>query len=590
MNKKGRSSVPSGRQPLDEVEQLRTSLESALKENCRLTEDRDRLLRRVAKLSRDLQAAQSGRFQPYSRSSQVNPSVTEEQSQVEEELRIAFEGLRVLTEELEIANISLHQVNQGLDARAEEHTRQMREINAALRATESSLQMIADVVPDLLWRSDAVGLADWFNHRWLEYTGLEADELMGQRWADALHPLDRDAALTDWTQAIAEAVPCQQERRVRDAQGNYRWFLIRAEPMRDKGGAVVAWYAAATDTHEQRIALDSLRQSELRFRTLTEGMPQLVWRAVDGGHWTWSSPQWTAFTGQSQEASHAQGWLDMLHPDDRAEALAAWEGAQLSGHLKIEGRIFHAANQSYRHFRTRALPVRNTESQMVEWLGTSTDVDDILQLQARQEVLVGELHHRTRNLMGMVQSITGRTLKDSSSLDSFAERIQGRFGALARVQTLLSRRKAGQRVAFDHLLREVLSAHVHLDGEDKSEQVILAGPPGVPLRSATVQTLALALHELTTNAAKYGALAQPGARLEICWEVREPQPNEWRLFVDWRERGLSEMLQAGAAPKGDGFGRELIERALPYQLNAATSYALKQDGIHCTINVRVPMG
>ena len=580
-------SPPQSGHLLDEVEQLRTSLESALEENSRLADDRDRLLRRVTQLSRELQHAQlSLRMQTLA--PPVDPHLKEEQSQTEEELRVAVEELQVLAEELEVANSSLQQVNQDLDVRVEERTLQIREMNATLRATETSLRTIADLVPDLLWRSDAAGQADWFNQRWRDYTGFEADELMGRKWAEALHPLDRVPALADWTEAIVEGVACQQERRIRDAQGNYRWFLMRAEPMRDEDGAIVAWYATATDTHEQRIALDALQQSELRFRTLVEGMPQLVWRAVEHGHWTWSSPQWTTFTGQSEASSHAQGWLDMLHPDDREDAQLAWARARQTGQLEIEGRIFHAATQSYRHFRTRALPVRSGESQRIEWLGTSTDIDDILQLQARQEVLVTELQHRTRNLMGVVQSTTRRTLQGSNSLDDFAVSIENRFGALARVQSLLSRRAAGQRVSFDQLLREEISAHVHLDGEGKGERVRLAGPSGVPLRSATVQTLALALHELATNAAKYGALSHSGGRLEVCWKVHEPKPGERLLLVDWRESGLDGKPLSGAAGKGGGFGRELIERALPYQLNASTSYVIEQDGVHCTIEVRVP--
>ena len=588
MGEKADASATASGKLLDEVEQLRTSLETALEENADLMEDRDRLAHRVAQLSRDLQVARSA--QPPTPAPPVPPPSREmeQQNQAEEELRVAFEELQVLTEELEVANTSLHHANLELDGRVEERTRQIREINDALRATEGSLRTIADLVPDLLWRSDAEGQADWFNQRWYDYTGWRGDELMGEAWTETLHPLDRVNTLAAWTAAITDGTPFQQQQRIRNADGHYRWFLIRSEPMRDQGGAILAWFAAATDMHDQRVAMDALQQSELRFRTLIEGMPQLVWRAVDSGQWTWSSPQWTAFTGQSEEASRALGWLAMLHPEDREDAVAAWTRAQQTGSLEIEARIFHAEERRYRHFRTRAVPVRCVESHMLEWLGTSTDVDDILQLQAQQEVLVGELQHRTRNLMAIVQSITARTLNGSRSLDHFAECISDRFDALARVQGLLSRRETGQRVPFDVLLREELSAHVDLQDDGQHEQVTLAGPSGVRLRSATVQTLALALHELATNAVKYGALSQPAGRLTVCWDVREPSPGERRLFIDWNEHGVSGMPLPGADPKGGGYGRELIERALPYQLAARTSYTLKADGVHCTIDVRVP--
>ena len=105
-----------------------------------------------------------------------------------------------------------------------------------------------------------------------------------------------------------------------------------------------------------------------------------------------------------------------------------------------------AGEQRHRHFRTRALPLRDAMDRVVEWLGTSTDVDDILQLQEQQSMLVAELQHRTRNLVVVVQAVTARTLRDASSLEQFAECIHDRLSALARVQSLLSRRKGAMRV------------------------------------------------------------------------------------------------------------------------------------------------
>ena len=91
----------------------------------------------------------------------------------------------------------------------------------------------------------------------------------------------------------------------------------------------------------------ALRESEVRQRALIEGLPQLVWRAVDGGQWTWASPQWIAYAGLSQEDSHGLGWLKALHPDDREAALAFWREAQSTGKLEMEGRIKHASDGRY---------------------------------------------------------------------------------------------------------------------------------------------------------------------------------------------------------------------------------------------------
>jgi PAS domain-containing protein len=151
---------------LDENEQLRTSLETALEENLR-AEPRIAIACCGAspKWRASCRSASAYRA-PANAEGQEDEGAAERRSQTEEELRVAFEELQVLTEELEVANVSLHQTNQELDARVEERTRQIREVNAALRATEASFRTISDLVPDLLWRADRRGEATWCNQRW----------------------------------------------------------------------------------------------------------------------------------------------------------------------------------------------------------------------------------------------------------------------------------------------------------------------------------------------------------------------------------------------------------------------------------------
>ena len=126
-----------------------------------------------------------------------------------------------------------------------------------------------------------------------------------------------------------------------------------------------------------------------------------------------------------------------------------------------------------------------------------------------------------------------------------------------------------------------------MNADEHGSKVTLAGPKDVPLRSSTVQTLSLALHELATNAAKYGALAQPQGRLLVRWRV-EPSVGggEPLLVVEWQESGVI-MPSHGAAPQGSGFGRELIERALPYELDAETNFVLGSDGVRCTLSLPI---
>ncbi len=220
---------------------------------------------------------------------------------------------------------------------------------------------------------------------------------------------------------------------------------------------------------------------------------------------------------------------------------------------------------------------RNAEGQFTGSLGAQWDVTAEQELVQQQAVLVAELQHRTRNLLGVVRSIASRMLRKSTGLSEFRERFEDRLLALARVQGLLSRLEGAERISFDHLLQTGFSA---LDAD--MSRISLDGPKGILLRSSTVQTLAFAIHELMTNALKYGALNQPQGKLNVSWKY-QPHGEDglpW-LYVGWRESDV--VLQRTSSGLGTGFGRELIERALPHQLSAKTTYVIAEDGVRCTI-------
>ena len=195
-------------------------------------------------------------------------------------------------------------------------------------------------------------------------------------------------------------------------------------------------------------------------------------------------------------------------------------------------------------------------------------------------ILVGELQHRTRNLIGVVMAMMDRTVISGQTLDEFRASLGDRLMALARVQGLLSRAPPGDSVAFDNLLESELAAQSEDGGT-----VTLDGPPGVVLRSNSVQALAMALHELTTNAVKYGALGQRSGRLHVRWRVQAENGSPW-IIVDWKESSV-ETAQLTAGPRRAGNGRRLIEDALPYQFGARTTFAIDPDGVHCTIALQI---
>jgi PAS domain S-box-containing protein len=333
---------------------------------------------------------------------------------------------------------------------------------------------------------------------------------------------------------------------------------------------------------ERARAFAALTSSEHRFRSLAEGIPQLVWRSRGEGSWTWASPQWTAFTGQSQAESLGWGWLDKVHPDDRGAARGAWERAQQTGLLEVDYRLQEQRYGRFRWFQTRALPVSNPYGEVVEWLGTSTDVQELREMQERLTALVAELQHRTRNLMAVVSAVTDRTLSSCTSLDEFRISIHSRLGSIARASGLLSRLEGDARIIFDELLRMAFQGH-GIDPADRTGQVTLEGPHGIRLRSSAVQLLALALHELAGQALRHGALSMPEGRLRIQWEMSQNAEGERHLAITWIETVRTGFHMTQAAELDRRFGQELIERALPYQLNARTLFSLHPDHLECRI-------
>jgi two-component sensor histidine kinase len=205
-----------------------------------------------------------------------------------------------------------------------------------------------------------------------------------------------------------------------------------------------------------------------------------------------------------------------------------------------------------------------------------TDVHDLRGLQERQKVLMAELQHRTRNLLAMTQSIATQTLRRSGSLEGFEREFARRLAALSRVQGLITGVDY-RNVDLRDLLTAELQAHdgKHLD----SGRVRLDGP-ALPLPSAAAQALGLALHELATNAVKYGALSRDKGRLTVVWRI-ESRDSARMIVLSWKESGMS----LSGTPERSGYGRELIERALPYQLGADTRLDFESDGICCTIAV-----
>ena len=456
---------------------------------------------------------------------------------------------------------------------------------ARLRESEERLRTFGEASQEVLWVRDA----ETFQWEYLtpafgtiygldRATALSGDNMVG--WVELIVPEDRERAVASLRRVRDGEWVTFEYRIRRPVDGGVRWLRDTDFPIRDVEGRVHRIGGVGQDITDLKAIEVALTHSEDRLRTLVEGVPQLVWRAIDGGDWTWVNPQWAAYTGQAELDSHHRGWLKAIHPEDRARVAAAWDGALSTGGLELEYRIRRASDGAYRWFQTRATPLRDAAGEILEWLGTSTDIDDLRRLQESQAVMVAELQHRTRNLITVVRGIADDTMEQTGPTEAFRLALADRLSALSRVQGLLSRAEV-EPITLAAVVGLELDA---LGAGALGGRVTVTGPD-VWLRNSTVQTLALALHELATNARKYGALSHDHGRLAVLWSEHVDE-GESRLVLEWIESGLERAPdRTQRASQGSGYGRELIEQALPHTLGARTTYTLTETGVHCTIDI-----
>src|ERR1700738_2669828 len=135
------------------------------------------------------------------------------------------------------------------------------------------IRLVVDTIPTLAWSADPDGSADFFNQRWLDYTGLSAEQALGSGWEAAIHPDDLPRILETFRQALNSVKPYEVEGRFRRFDGEFRWFLFRASPLCDESGKVVKWYGANTDIEDRKRAEDALRSHEENLRLLVDTIP-----------------------------------------------------------------------------------------------------------------------------------------------------------------------------------------------------------------------------------------------------------------------------------------------------------------------------
>lgn len=370
-------------------------------------------------------------------------------------------------------------------------------------------------------------------------------------------------------------IPAQMERVVK--QGPFRFetmhrrkdgttFPVEASwSFANVGGAEVILSIVRDITERQR-SENTLRGSELRFRTLADGAPALVRQDNAEGKTIYLNRAWGEFTGLPEAAGLGDGWSDLVHPEDRERFREAYlRAVDRCEPYRAEYRM-RRRDGTWRWMLDTATPLAAVDGSIVGFIGLALDITDRKEAEERQRLLARELDHRAKNVLSVVQSVL--QLSRADDIKSYIGLVKGRIMALARAHSLLAE---GRWQGAD--LAQLV--HVELAAYRTEKARITAEGPSVALSPAASQSMAMTLHELATNAAKYGSLSQPKGRLAVEWQVAASG-----LTLTWSETHGPPVAKR---PQRKGFGGTVIATSIEKQLHGRANLKWLPEGLCATV-------
>jgi PAS domain S-box-containing protein len=238
----------------------------------------------------------------------------------------------------------------------------------ALRRSEDRIRLIIDTIPVMAWSIQPDGGVDFVNQRWMDYTGISLEE-ESEEPTRPIHPEDVPRVMERWLVEKQVGEPYDEEMRLRRADGEYRWFLVRTAPLRDEHGSIVKWYGVS-------IEIEDRKRAEMQSRALIDAIPQQIWSGPPDGSNDYVNDRWRSETGLGLEEMRGDGWQTLLHPDDRERVLKAWQYSVQTGTLYEQEERHRTADGTYRWYLNRGVPLRDDEGRIIRWYGTNTDIED----------------------------------------------------------------------------------------------------------------------------------------------------------------------------------------------------------------------
>ncbi|AYV48630.1 hypothetical protein CFHF_19545 [Caulobacter flavus] len=422
---------------------------------------------------------------------------------------------------------------------------------AELRQSEAELRRITDAAPLLISYVDAGQRYGFVNQTYEAWFGQSRDAILGRTVAEVLGEVAYDGVRPSLQRALAgERVSFESQMAYPD--GEARDIQIDYVPRREPSGAVVGVYAIVTDITKRLSAERALLESETRLRLATENAEVGLWDVEGGdGALYWDDRVRAMFGVVAGAPVTMRDFYEGLHADDgeaTAKAYAAAADPEQRALYDVEYRTIGASDGVERWVAAKGRGLFDAGGRCVRLTGTAIDISARKHAEEARDLLMREVDHRARNSLAVIQSVV--KLTDATDPKAFKRALHGRIEAMARAQSTLAENRWQAGLIGEVVRNELLSSVA------SASRLRLSGDP-IVITADKVQPLSMILHELATNATKYGALATAEGVVDVRWFGTALG---WSL--SWQERGGPPVT----APDRKGFGSRLMH-SLARQLN-----------------------
>ncbi len=429
------------------------------------------------------------------------------------------------------------------------------------------LAAIVESSNDAIISKTTAGIVTSWNSAAQRIFGYTADEMIGQSVLTIVPP-ERIDEERDFLARIAGGEQIQNRETFRlNKAGKAVAVSVTVSPIFGESNEIIGVSSIAREISERQARKAELRESLERFRTLADNISQLAWMADAQGWIFWYNQRWYDYTGTTLDEMQGWGWKKVHHPDHVERVVARIQHSWNTGEPWEDTFPLRGADGRYRWFLSRALPIHDSEGRITRWFGTNTDVTEQREREEQIQLLLREINHRSKNMLALVQAIARQTT--STHPDDFIEHFLERIQALSASQDLLV--NSGWRGAY--IIDLVTSQLAHF--KDLIGSRIRIDGPRLELNAAAAQALGMVVHELATNAGKYGALSNDEGRVVITWQRQDGDGDGDQFSMQWTELDGPPVT----APTRRGFGSVVVEQMASVSLGATAELEYKEQGL-----------